>query len=67
MGDYYGAAEFVLCILFTVAVVILTSSLAAAVFTPEAITISYQINNSARIVIGTVSKIDNYNDYKIID
>jgi hypothetical protein len=47
--------------------VILTSSLAAAVFTPEAITISYQINNSARIVIGTVSKIDNYNDYKIID
>jgi hypothetical protein len=36
----------------------LAPKLAAALFTPEAEEIPYQINNSDRIVIGTVSEIE---------
>lgn len=44
--------------LFTFILLLLAPNLAAALFTPEAAEIPYQINNSDRIVIGTVSKID---------
>jgi hypothetical protein len=45
-------------ILFTLTLLLLAPNLAAALFTPEAEEIPYQINNSDRIVIGTVSEID---------
>ncbi|AKB56111.1 MULTISPECIES: hypothetical protein [Methanosarcina] len=45
-------------ILFTFILLILAPTLATALFTPEAAEIPYQINNSDRIVIGTVSEID---------
>ncbi|HWQ49298.1 MAG TPA: hypothetical protein VN414_10210 [Methanosarcina sp.] len=49
-------------ILFTFILLLLVPNLAAALFTPEAAEIPYQINNSDRIVIGTVSEI-NVADY----
>jgi len=45
-------------VLFTFTLLLLVPNLATALFTPEAAEIPYQINNSDRIVIGTVSKID---------
>jgi hypothetical protein len=45
-------------ILFTLTLLLLAPKLAAALFTSEAEEIPYQINNSDRIVIGTVSEID---------
>jgi hypothetical protein len=47
-----------LSIVFTLTLLLVTPNLAAALFTQEAEEIPYQINNSDRIVIGTVSKID---------
>jgi len=44
---------------------LLTPSLATAALTPEATEIPYQINNSDRIVIGTVSEINVYSGYTI--
>lgn len=49
-------------ILFTFILLLLIPNLAAALFTPEAAEIPYQINNSDRIVIGTVSEV-NVADY----
>jgi hypothetical protein len=45
-------------ILFTFILLLLVPNLAAALFTQEAAEIPYQINNSDRIVIGTVSEIN---------
>ena len=45
-------------IFFTLILLLLVPNLAAASFTSEAGEISYQINNSDRIVIGTVSRVD---------
>ena len=50
-------------ILFTFILLLLTSSLAAAVFTQEASEIPYQINNSDHIVIGTVSEVETHDDF----
>ena len=47
-----------LSIFFTLILLLLTPSLAAASFISEAGEIPYQINNSDRIVIGTVSRVD---------
>lgn len=44
--------------LFTFVLLLLTPGLATALFSTEVTEIPYQINNSDRIVIGTVSKID---------
>lgn len=52
-------------ILFTFILLLLTPSLATAALTPEATEIPYQINNSDRIVIGTVSEINVYSGYTI--
>ena len=49
-------------IFFTLILLLLVPNLAAALFTSEAGEISYQINNSERIVIGTVNEIE-VNDY----
>ena len=50
-------------ILFTFILLLLTSSLAAAIFTPEASEIPYQINNSDHIVIGTVSEVETHDNF----
>ncbi|WP_292372106.1 hypothetical protein [Methanosarcina sp. UBA411] len=52
-------------ILFTLILLLLIPNLTAASFTAEAGEIPYQINNSDRIVIGTVSKIDMFRDHMI--
>ncbi|AKB59586.1 hypothetical protein [Methanosarcina barkeri] len=52
-------------ILFTLILLLLVSNLAAALIDAEAAKIPYQVNNSDRIVIGTVSKIDTYSSYTI--
>jgi hypothetical protein len=49
-------------ILLILSIFLLAPTLAAAAFSPEAFEVPYQINNSDRIVIGTVSGIDKYND-----
>ena len=54
-----------LSIFFTLILLLLTPNLAAASFTSEAGEIPYQINNSDRIVIGTVSRVDMYRDHLI--
>jgi hypothetical protein len=54
-----------LSILLTLFLLFLTPSLAVAIYSSDATEIPYQINNSDRIVIGTVSGIDTYNDYTI--
>lgn len=51
------------CLLFTLILLLLTSSLAAAAFTPEAGEIPYQINNSDHIVIGTVSEVETQDNF----
>lgn len=51
-------------LLFTFAL-LLTSNLAAASLIQEAVEIPYQINNSDRIVIGTVSEIHTYDTYTV--
>ncbi|HEY3363056.1 MAG TPA: hypothetical protein VGK06_14875 [Methanosarcina sp.] len=52
-------------ILFTLMLLLLVPNLAAALIDAEAAKIPYQVNNSDRIVIGTVSKIDTYSSYTI--
>ena len=52
-------------ILFTLMLLLLAPNLAAAALAPETAEIPYQINNSDRIVIGTVSKIIDYGRYTI--
>jgi hypothetical protein len=52
-----------LSILFTFVLLLLAPSLAAAAFSPEAGEISYQINNSDHIVIGTVSAIELHDNF----
>lgn len=54
-----------LSILLALILLFLTSNLAASSFTSEAAEIPFQINNSDRIVIGTVSGIQEYYDYTI--
>ncbi|MDW5549331.1 hypothetical protein [Methanosarcina sp.] len=53
-------------ILFTFMLLLLIPNLAAAMLVEEATKIPYQVNNSDRIVIGTVSKIIDYGRYTII-
>ncbi|AKB48662.1 hypothetical protein MSKOL_2885 [Methanosarcina sp. Kolksee] len=53
-------------ILFTLMLLLLAPNIAAALLAPETAEIPYQINNSDRIVIGTVSKIIDYGRYTII-
>ena len=53
-------------ILFTFMLLLLIPNLAAAILVEEATKIPYQVNNSDRIVIGTVSKIIDYGRYTII-
>lgn len=55
-----------LYILFTLILLLLTPNIAAASFTSEAAEIPYQINNSDRIIIGTVTGINPYYNYSII-
>lgn len=52
-------------LLFTFAMLLLTPNLAAASLVPEVAEIPYQINNSDRIVIGTVSEIHTYDTYTV--
>ncbi len=52
-------------ILFTLILLLLVPNLAAALIDAEAAKIPYQVNNSDRIVIGTVSGIDTYYGYTI--
>jgi hypothetical protein len=52
-------------ILFTLILLFLVPNLAAAMLVPETAEIPYQINNSDRITIGTVSKIIDYGRYTI--
>jgi len=52
--------------LFTLMLLLLVPNIAAASLTAESAEIPYQINNSDRIVIGTVSKIIDYGRYTII-
>ena len=54
-----------LSIFFTLILLLLVPNLAAASFTSEAGEIPYQINNSDRIVIGTVSRVDMSSDHMI--
>ena len=53
-------------ILLTLMLLLLIPNLAAAMLVEEATKIPYQVNNSDRIVIGTVSKIIDYGRYTII-
>jgi hypothetical protein len=48
-------------LMFTFVLLLLAPNLSAAVFSPEAFEIPYQINNSDHIVIGTVSEIEVHN------
>jgi len=50
---------------FTLILLLLIPNLAAAMLAEEVTKIPYQVNNSDRIVIGTVSKIDTYPRYTI--
>ncbi len=52
-------------ILFTLILLLLVPNLAAALLVEEVTKIPYQVNNSDRIVIGTVSKIDTYPIYNL--
>jgi len=52
-------------ILLTFALLFLPSNFATAIYSSEATEISYQVTNSDRIVVGTVSGIDTSNDYTI--
>ena len=52
-------------ILLTFFLLLLTPNLAAALIDAEATKIPYQVNNSDRIIIGTVSEIDTYSSYTI--
>lgn len=52
-------------LLFTFVLLLLTPNLTAALLTQEATEIPYQINNSDRIVIGTVSEIHTYDTYTV--
>lgn len=52
-------------LLFTFALLLLTPNLAAAMLDAKTADISYQVNNSDRVVIGTVSGIDVYDTYTI--
>jgi hypothetical protein len=52
-------------ILFTLILLLLVPGPASALLIPEAAEVPYQINNSDRIVIGTVSGIDIHYDYTI--
>jgi len=52
-------------ILFTLMLLLLVPNLAAASFTAEAGEIPYQINNSDRIVVGTVSRVDMFRAHMI--
>jgi hypothetical protein len=54
-----------LSILITFVLLLLTPSLTAAMISEEATKIPYQVSNSDRIIIGTVSKIDEYSNYTI--
>ncbi|AKB77114.1 hypothetical protein MSHOH_0631 [Methanosarcina horonobensis HB-1 = JCM 15518] len=54
-----------LSILLTLILLLLVPSLAAAEIVAESMEISYQVNNSDRIIIGTVSKIGTFYDYTI--
>jgi len=54
-----------LSILFTLILLLLAPTLAKAELISEAAEIPYQINNSDRIIIGTVSGIDTYYNYTI--
>lgn len=54
-----------LCKLFTLTLLLLAPNIAAAEIVAESMEISYQVNNSDRIIIGTVSKIDTFYDYTI--
>lgn len=51
-------------LLFTFALLLLTPNLAAAMLDAKTADISYQVNNSDRVVIGTVSGIDVYDTRK---
>lgn len=53
-------------LLFTCFLLLLAPNLTAASFTAEAAEIPYQINNSDRIAIGTVSEIYPHYDYSIV-
>lgn len=52
-------------ILFTLMLLLLVPNITAAMLAEEVTKIPYQVNNSDRIVIGTVSKIDTYPTYTI--
>lgn len=52
-------------LLFTFVLLLLAPNLATAIYISEAAEIPYQVNNSDRIIIGTVSKVDMYSDYTI--
>ena len=52
-------------ILFMLILLFLVPNLAAAAIDAEAAKIPYQVNNSDRIIIGTVSKIDTHSSYTI--
>jgi hypothetical protein len=52
-------------ILFMLILLLLVPNLAVALIDAEAAKIPYQVNNSDRIIIGTVSKIDTYSSYTI--
>ena len=54
-----------LSIFFTLILLLLVPNLAAAMLDAEAAEIPYQINNSDRIVIGTVSKMIDIRSYTI--
>jgi hypothetical protein len=51
--------------LFTFILLLVTPSIAAALILDEATKIPYQVNNSDRIIIGSVSGIDTYYNYTI--
>ena len=50
---------------FTLILLLLVPNIAVALIDAEAAKIPYQVNNSDRIIIGTVSKIDTYSSYTI--
>lgn len=56
-----------LSIIFALILLLLVSSPAGAALIAESAEIPYQINNSDRIVIGTVSNIQEYYDYTIFE
>ncbi len=52
-------------ILFALILLLLVPNLSVALIDAEAAKIPYQVNNSDRIIIGTISKIDTYSSYTI--